>query len=362
MLKRIRWQTILAAAAGALLLISASGVANAQYITICVQKGKIKGINVQCNGNQVELTWVIIGPPGYQGPTGPQGVRGPEGPQGDIGLAGSAGPQGPQGPAGPQGAQGAQGGPGATGPTGPQGVTGVQGPQGLAGGKGATGPDGPQGPAGPQGAQGAQGGPGADGPQGPQGIQGPIGDVGLQGPQGPAGKDGTNGANASDAVTLYGGNLGNHFATVHGGVPPRLGPGRDFNTGTELMYSPGNGEGLFVLTPAAGTLDHYRAMIDQAPGSTAQQLPGTYFFGPCVSSSAYDDTTIVCFQTEHCAAADPETSCADDTDPVAVNAGDLIGFWGGADSGGAAVTAGFGIPTHNVDASWSMTFTPLPPG
>jgi Collagen triple helix repeat (20 copies) len=312
MLKRIRWQTILAAAAGALLLISASGVANAQWITICVQKGKIKGINVTCNGNQVQLTWAIIGPTGYQGPQGPQGVQGPEGPQGDTGYAG------------------------------------------------ATGPNGPQGPAGPQGAQGDQGGPGAKGPTGPQGIQGPIGDVGDQGPQGAPGNPGKPGVDASDAVTLYGGNLGNYFATVHGGVPPRLGPGRDFDNDTELMYSPGNGEGLLMPAPADGTLDHYRAMIDQAPGSTAQQFPGTYFFGPCVSSTAFDDTTIVCFQTEHCAAADPETSCADDTDPVAVNAGDLIGFWGGSDSGAGAVAAGFGIPTHNVDASWSMTFTHAP--
>ena len=133
-------------------------------------------------------------------------------------LTGPAGPQGPRGETGPQGIQGE------TGPAGPAGPQGIQGETGPAGPQGETGPAGPAGPRGETGAtgqsanisigtvttlsagsnatvvnsgtsmdavldfgipQGPQGETGATGPAGPQGIQGETG------PAGPAGSSAT---------------------------------------------------------------------------------------------------------------------------------------------------------------------------
>lgn len=184
------------------------------------------------------------GPQGPAGPQGPQGETGPQGPQGDVGPQGPQGEIGPQGPQGETGAtgqsanisvgtvttlpsgsnatvvnsgtsmdavldfgipQGAKGDTGATGPQGPKGDTGDTGPQGPKGDTGDVGPQGPKGDTGPQGPkgdtgdtgpQGPKGDTGDTGPQGPKGDtgpQGPKGDIGPQGPQGETGPQGPKG-------------------------------------------------------------------------------------------------------------------------------------------------------------------------
>ena len=192
---------------------------------------------------------VLSGPAGPQGPqgeTGPQGPAGPQGPQGETGPQGpqgDIGPQGPQGEIGPEGPQGPKGETGATGqsanisigtvttlsagsnatvvnsgtsmdavldfgiPRGDTGDVGPQGPQGPKGDTGDTGPQGPQGETGPQGPAGPQGPKGDTGPQGPQGEtgpQGPKGDTGDVGPQGPQGESGTVSYSVvKDYITTY---------------------------------------------------------------------------------------------------------------------------------------------------------------
>lgn len=98
-----------------------------------------------------EMTTILKGEPGVEGPAG---LTGPSGPTGATGLSGYSGPSGPQGidgasgPSGPQGNQGNTGPSGVKGPSGPTGVQGNQGNSGLTGYHGSTGPTGPPGPAG----------------------------------------------------------------------------------------------------------------------------------------------------------------------------------------------------------------------
>ena len=171
------------------------------------------------------------------GPAGPQGPRGETGPQGPVGPAGPAGETGPAGPVGPQGESGPAGPAGETGPAGPRGETGATGqsanisigtvttlPDGSnatvvnsgtsmdavldfgipAGPQGIQGETGPVGPAGPQGIQGETGPVGPAGPQGIQGETGPVGPRGPQGEAGPRGETGATGPAGSSATITVG--------------------------------------------------------------------------------------------------------------------------------------------------------------
>ena len=90
------------------------------------------GVLALDEGNSViDLSGLVSGPEGLQGPTGATGDVGPTGSQGDTGatgaqgVAGIQGETGPTGPTGDAGATGPQGGTGPTGPAGPQGPTGT---------------------------------------------------------------------------------------------------------------------------------------------------------------------------------------------------------------------------------------------
>jgi Collagen triple helix repeat (20 copies) len=264
------WRWLLGAVAALVLLAAIPNQANAQIISICVnKKGKISGINTLCKNSDlnVNLTWNIPGPQGPVGDTGPigpygvTGEPGPEGPQGPPGIAGDRGPNGPKGLTGPAGPQGLTGDPGATGLTGAKGENGAQGPQGDPGVKGATGPDGPKGLTGPTGPQGATG---LAGVQGLKGLKGPTG---PRGPKGAAGADGLDGTNGDHISVLAGGSYPN---TIPPGVIAFMGPGNGWSFTESTIAVPLPAGILFNIQfftdvpPAGGHSYEFRVCIDHS--------------------------------------------------------------------------------------------------
>ena len=151
-------------------------------------------VPIKTGGSQqvTNVSDVLTGPAGPQGPrgdTGPQGPAGPQGPRGETGPRGPQGEIGPQGPQGETGATGAQGPQGETGATGQSANISIGTVTTLPSGSNATVvnsgtsmdavldfgiPQGPQGEIGPQGPKGEKGGTGPQGASGPAGSSATI--------------------------------------------------------------------------------------------------------------------------------------------------------------------------------------------
>jgi hypothetical protein len=192
-------------------------------------------------------------------------------------AAQTVGPQGPPGQQGPSGPQGPQG------PPGPMGLQGLTGPQGPAGPQGPTGSTGPQGPAGPTGPQ---------GPVGPQGIQGP-----------PVVLNAWCGINttANPPIGLFG-----------------AGPNVCFNGYTAAGLAPG-GETAELPMPSPGTLKN---LTVAATGYVVQQ-GNPFNFAVNIQVFVNGTATLLaCTVTASAPAA--SVPCSDNTDSVAVKAGDLV--------------------------------------
>jgi hypothetical protein len=250
---KLAWRWIVGTTAAAMLCLAMlPSVGHAETLTICVNgNGKIKGVNVSCNGTS--LTWETVGPQGDQGPTGVDGLPGHAGPQGAAGAAGIQGPTGAQGAFGPQG------------DTGSAGVIGDQGPQGI---------------------------------QGNPGIQGPVG------LKGPTGIPGINGGTEPSLSFLTGGSLGS-FGREAGvglsgsnsilGLVLAMGPGNGSDNGSDQVTVPMNDPGIAY---------NLFVGVDNHPGTSFTGAPLNYFFFLC-QNNFIGTCNVACVIT------DPDTTCSD---------------------------------------------------
>ena len=325
------WLLLAGSAALVALMVSLPTHANAQTITICVQKGLIVGIDTSCSGSATAVTWTgPSGPTGAVGPTGATGAQGAVGPGGAAGMIGLMGVMGPSGPQGPQGEEG---------PANP-----------ISGAGGIIGPTGPTGAAGATGATGAVG---------------------------PTGLTGAPGVNTEDVVVLTGGTLGLSLGTQAGiqvapGEADTIGPGNGAQQQGHLQAEtfvpvPNN-----PTNPTAGVLQDFHFAINPGPGGPGgtggsysfsiedltHPLPGGMTF-VCSITQGFTSTPPVngatassCPDLSHggsCTCEDDEqVNPAGHLEIVGVNPGDSIAV--------IVTTTDMTAPTNKVNVRFSMNY------
>ena len=303
---KLAWRWIVGTTAAAMLCLAMlPSVGHAETLTICVNgNGKIKGVNVSCNGTS--LTWETVGPQGDQGPTGVDGPPGHAGPQGAAGGPGIQGPSGAQG---------------AFGPTGDPGAAGVIGDQGV------------------------------------QGIQGNPGIQGIPGLKGITGIPGFNGGTEHNKTFLTGGTLGTFGGVGHEGIELSglrvvnsklfLGPGNAADTTVNAGITPKNDVAVPMTDP--GNAYNLFVRVDNHPGINPAGGPISFFFQLCKNDATVDAncTPVLCTIT------DPDTNCKDTVDFVTL-AGDKLPYVAGDFMTLRAFTDDSTANAANV--AWSVTY------
>jgi hypothetical protein len=196
-------------------------------------------------------------------------------------------------------------------------LVGPTGPAGPVGGPGPIGPAGAAGPAGSVGRAGAAGAAGPVGPIGPAGAAGAAGSAGPAGPSGPAGPAGSSSTFYSTALELPG------FTATAWNPVSGINGFNNFNTHpnplalTPLILN----EIVQATVPNACTLNNLSVRVSPNIPALAAGGNDTLTFSMMHNGVI---TALSCTLTVSSTAIE---TCSDASNPVSVNAGDLIAFY-----------------------------------